>query len=57
MFNKGLLTGLVLNSGVVIKKYPQPQLRDAFAQNLPELEKKKKFILVNGEQLTNVIKM
>lgn len=51
---KGLLAGLVGGSGIALSKIPtsaiSTYLRDAFPQNLPELEKKK-FILVNGEKI------
>lgn len=51
---KGLLAGLTASSGVAIRKIPasaiSTYLRDAFAQNLPELEKKK-FILVKEEKI------
>lgn len=51
---KGLLAGLLTGGGIVISKIPataiSSYLRDAFPQNLPDLEKKK-FILVNGEKI------
>ena len=51
---KGLLAGVLTGGGIVISKIPataiSTYLRDAFPQNLPELEKKK-FILVNGEKI------
>jgi hypothetical protein len=51
---KGLLAGLATGGAVVISKIPataiSTYLRDAFPQNLPDLEKKK-FILVGGEKI------
>jgi len=51
---KGLLAGLATSGAVVISKIPataiSTYLRDAFPQNLPDLEKKK-FILVGGEKI------
>lgn len=51
---KGLLAGLATGGAVVISKTPatavSTYLRDAFPQNLPDLEKKK-FILVGGEKI------
>ena len=51
---KGLLAGLTTGGVVVISKIPataiSTYLRDAFPQNLPDLEKKK-FILVGGEKI------
>jgi hypothetical protein len=51
---KGLLAGILTGGGVVISKIPataiSTYLRDAFPQNLPDLEKKK-FILVGGEKI------
>ena len=50
----GFLAGLVTGSGVALSKIPtsaiSTYLRDAFPQNLPELERKK-FILVDGEKI------
>jgi hypothetical protein len=49
-----LLAGILTGGGVVISKIPasaiSTYLRDAFPQNLPDLEKKK-FILVGGEKI------
>lgn len=51
---KGLLAGLATGGAVVISKISattvSTYLRDAFPQNLPDLEKKK-FILVGGEKV------
>ena len=51
---KGLLAGLATGGAVVISKIPatavSTYLRDAFPQNLPDLEKKK-FILVGEEKI------
>ena len=51
---KGLLAGLTTGGVVLISKIPasavSTYLRDAFPQNLPDLEKKK-FILVGGEKI------
>jgi hypothetical protein len=50
---KGLMVGLTTGSCMVIKKLPitaiSTYLRDAFPQNLPDLEKKK-LILISGEK-------
>jgi len=50
----GLLAGLVTGSSVALSKIPttaiSTYLREAFAQNLPELERKK-FILLDGEKI------
>lgn len=50
----GLLAGLVTGSSVALSKIPtsviSTYLREAFPQNLPELERKK-FILVDGEKI------
>ena len=50
----GLRAGLATGGAVVISKIPttavSTYLRDAFPQNLPDLEKKK-FILVGGEKI------
>jgi hypothetical protein len=52
--DNGMLTGFFTATGIVISKIPASAinryLSDAFAQNLPELEKQK-FILVDGEKL------
>ena len=51
---KGLIAGLATGGAVLISKIPvtavSTYLRDAFPQNLPDLEKKK-FILVGGEKI------
>ena len=51
---KGLISGLVTGGAITISKIPatavSAYLRDAFPQNLPDLEKKK-FILVGGEKI------
>jgi hypothetical protein len=51
---RGLMTGIVTSTGIVISKIPataiSTYLRDAFPQNLPDLEKKK-FIRINGEKI------
>jgi hypothetical protein len=51
---KGLLAGLLTGGGVVVSKIPataiSKYLRDAFPQNLPDLEKKK-YILVGGKKI------
>ena len=51
---KGLMTGIMTGTGIVISKIPltaiSTYLSDSFPQNLPHLEKKK-FILVGGEKI------
>lgn len=50
----GLLAGVITGSGVILSKIPATAIstyvRDAFPQNLPDLEKKK-LILVNGQKI------
>jgi len=52
--DKGLLAGLLSGVGVVLSKIPKSAistyLRDAFPQNLPQLERKR-FLLVDGEKI------
>jgi len=54
MAKKGLIAGLAASGAVAINKIPATAvsafLRDAFPQNLPDLDKKK-FILVNRDKI------